>query len=157
LINEIRSNALRTHYIQKASRALSKSKKEADILIKSWGSNRIYVGKKSEWEPRSSYEVRKAVETRLLRIYIHEPASRDKLAPLLDKVTHPPFTWLVNRLKELEEHSLTDLTPYSVMAILAVSESHFVKQLRTLVKPKVLIDSSEPVLDHILHTMDITS
>jgi len=156
VINEIRSNALRTHYIEKASRALSKSKKEADLLIKSWGANRVYVGRRSEWEPRSSFEVRKAVETRLLRIYIHKPASRDKLTPLLDKVTHPPFVWLVNRLKELEEHSSTDLTPYSVMAILAVSESHFVKQLRTLVKPKVLIDSSEPVLEHILTTMNNT-
>lgn len=152
LINGLRSNALRTHYIDKAARVLSASDKEAENLAKNW-SIKQHVEIANTWEPRSPHEIRLAAERRLLRIFIHCPTVRDQIEPLVDKMTNPALRWLWERLKELREHCLVDLTPHSVMAIVAVAEPHYMQQLRTLVRPNVIIDSSEGVLDHISDIM----
>ena len=80
---------------------------------------------------------------------MHRPDHREKLAPLMSALTHPPLKWLWNRLQELQEHSVTDLTPHSVMAVVAVSEPHFMTQLRTIVRPNVIIDDREGVFAHL--------
>jgi DNA primase len=156
LISKIRSKALRTHYIDKASRILSQSDKEAKELARNWGSSNYYVEQKHEWIPRTPIQTRNAVERRLLRTYIHIPSTREQLYPLLEKVQSPPHVWLSKRIIELEDYCAVDLTPFSVMAILAVSESHYVEQLRTLVRPKVLIDVNEHVIEHIRTTLNST-
>ena len=53
------------------------------------------------------------------------------------------------RLQELEQCSSIDLTPHSVMAVVAVAEPHYMDQLRPLIRPRVVIDSNEGVLKHI--------
>ena len=68
---------------------------------------------------------------------------------LLAEVTNPALKWLCKRLEELEQYSQIDLTPHSVMAVVAVSEPHYLEQLRTLIRPNVIIDYSDGVLRHL--------
>ena len=147
LIDGLHSNALRTHYIDRASRALAINDKEAANLVKGWGDRSVQIEKK-EWSVRDPHETKIVTSRRMLRIYVHRPEHRDELRPLLGAVDHPPLAWLVQRLIELEEHCEVDLTPHSVMAVVAASEPHFLSQLRTIIQPNVTIDNSPGVLKH---------
>ena len=147
LIDGLHSNALRAHYIDKASRVLAKDEKDAAQITKAWG-NRTTPIQAPEWKPREAKETKIATSRRALRIYVHRPELRDKIGPLLDNIDHPPLAWLVCRLRELEQFSSKDLTPHSIMAVVAVSEPHFLQQLRTIIQPKVTIDVSPGVLTH---------
>ncbi len=71
----------------------------------------------------------------------------------MEKVEHPPLKWLVERIRELEQHCAVDLTPHSVMAVVAVAEHFFLQQLRTIVQPNVHIDDTPGVLKHIADKM----
>lgn len=148
VIDGLQSNALRAHYIDKVSRALSNNDKEAKEVVKNWGNRSIQVPERT-WTPRTKEQTKTAVERRMLRIYIHRPEHREFLSPFLASVTHPALKWLVNRLQELEQHCASDLTPHSIMAVVVASEPHFLQQLRTLIRPNVNVDDSIGVLEHI--------
>ena len=148
LIDKLQSKALRAHYIDKASRVLAKSDKEAEKISKQWGNASIQQ-KAENWNPRSPHEVRLAAERRLIRIYVHRPDKREELRPLVENISNPALIWLWERLKDLEFCSSIDLTPHSVMAVVAVSEPHYMQQLRTLIRPNVPIDDDEGVLCHL--------
>lgn len=152
LINQLQSNALRTHYIDKAARVLSGSRKEADALAKSW-SKREFYAEHATWSPRSPYEIRLAAERRMVRIFVHVPEARKELAPLMAQVSNPALRWLWERLRELNSCSTIDLTPHSVMAVVAVAEPHYMMQLRNLIRPNVIIDDSPGVLAHLSDIM----
>ena len=153
VINKFHSAAVRAHYIDKAARALSSTPKQAKEIVKNWGS---FPDVKSDqlWTPRSKEKSRIVIERRMLRIFVHRPDLRDELRPLLANVTHPPLMWLCERLEELERYSATDLTPHSVMAVIAVSEPHFMQQLRTVAKPSVVIDARPDVLQHLHRSLN---
>ena len=155
LINGLQSKALRAHYIDKASRALAKTDKEADKLSKQW-EHFDHQQEAKSWVPREPHEIRLAAERRLLRIYVHRADRRAELAPLVEQIANPALRWLWERLKELEECSVIDLTPHSAMAVVAVSEPHFMQQLRTVIRPNVNIDDSEGVLRHLRGTLGRT-
>lgn len=152
LISGLRSRALRAHYIDKAARVLTATSKEAEKLAKEWG-NRTFVANTSDWAPRTPQETRTAVERRMVRMYIHCPEMREKLSPWMGRVQNPPVRWLCNRLEELEQYSAVDLTPHSVMAVVAVAEPHFMQQLRSLIRPNVYVETSDAVVDHICDIM----
>ena len=154
LINSLQSKALRTHYIDKASRALSKNDKEAGQIAKQWERGRVEVFTPA-WTPRGPHEIRTAVERRMLRLYVHCPEFRGQLRPWLDRVEGPAARWLVKRLMELEEVCTIDLTPHSIMALVAVAEPHYLNQLRTLVRPNVIVDTSDGVIEHIREIMAV--
>ena len=149
LINSLRSKALRAHYIDRAARALSTTDKEAEKLAKGWETNRYEEVSEHIWEPRSPHEARVAAERRMARIYVHCPHQREELRPMLSQVTNPAVKWLCQRLTELEEFCNSDLTPHSVMAIVATAEPHYMNQLRTLVRPNVIIDDRPGVIKHL--------
>jgi DNA primase len=148
VIDELQSNALRTHYIDKVARALSHDEKAARTLAKGWATRSIPLTEKA-WTLRTREQTKTAVERRMLRIYIHRPVHREFLAPFMANITHPALRWLSNRLQELEEHCASDLTPHSIMAVVVASEPHFLQQLRTLIRPNVTVDDSQGVLEHI--------
>lgn len=152
VIDGLHSNAVRAHYIDKVARALSHTDKEATTFAKGWGERSVAIEKR-EWMPPTAEQTRVTTERRMLRIFVHKPHHRDRLRPLLANVTHPPLRWLCERLEELEQHCATDLTPYSVMAVVLVAEPHFMTQLRTVVQPNVTIDETDGVLNHIAATM----
>jgi DNA primase len=152
LINNLKSAALRTHYIDKASRVLSRDVKEAEKIAKTWGKKEFYA-QHGTWQPRDPFAIRLAAERRLLRIFVHCPDQRKRLAPLVDKVENPALRWLWERLKELKNTCNVDLTPHSVMAVVAVAEPHYMQQLRTLIRPNVMIDDSDGVLEHLSDIM----
>ena len=153
LINSLRSKALRAHYIDRAARALSTTDKEAEKLAKGWETTRHETVTDEAWQPRSPHEARVAVERRMARIYVHCPHQREVLRPMFNNVTNPAVKWLCQRLLELEEFCNTDLTPHSVMAIVATAEPHYMNQLRTLVRPNVIIDDRPGVIHHISDIM----
>ena len=148
LIGQLKSTALRTHYIDKAARTLSRDQKEAENLVRNWGHRESYT-EHATWSPREPEAIRLAAERRLLRIFVHRPEKRDDLRPMLQDVQHPALRWLCKRLEELEQCSVVDLTPHSVMAVVAVAEPHYMQQVRTLIRPNVIIDDSEGVVEHI--------
>lgn len=148
LIKGLKSKALRTHYIDKAARVLSSDAKEAKKIADSWSSG-ITVTGNSHWERRDINDTRLVVERRLVRNFVHCPESRDTLRPLMERMRNPALRWLAMRLQELEQCSSIDLTPHSVMAVVAVAEPHYMDQLRPLIRPRVVIDSNEGVLKHI--------
>ena len=148
LIGEMRSKALRAHYIDKAARVLARNPKEAEKLAKGWGKRERYQSH-ATWAPREPHEIRLAAERRLLRIFVHRPEIRDRLRPLLEKVENPALRWLCERLRELEQCSAVDLTPHSVMAVVAVAEPHYMQQVRTLIRPNVIIDNAPGVVTHL--------
>ena len=152
VVDGLQSNALRVHYIDKISRALTRTDKEAKEFGKSWSQRTVELPP-SEWTRRTPEQVRAVVERRMMRIYVHHPEHRDVLRPFLSEIQEPILAWLVTRLKELEECSITDLTPHSIMAVVAVSEPHFLSRLRTVVQPSVNIDDSEGVISHIADIM----
>ena len=147
LIDGLHSNALRAHYIDKAARALASSDKEATEITKTWGARTVQIEQR-EWRPRTFQQIKIATSRRLLRIYVHRPEHREVLNPMLASIDHPPLAWLVARLKELEQYSSEDLTPHSIMAVVAASEPHFLQQLRTIIQPTVTIDDRPGVLEH---------
>ena len=148
LIDNLPSPALRAHYVNKAARVLSAEAREAAKIAEEWQARRNEsIG--CEWVPRTPEETRMFAERRMLRLYIHKPELREALSPLLAKVQHPPFLWLRERLEELEQFSASDLTPYSIAAVVALAEPHLVQKLRNVVKPNVRIDDSEGVIRHI--------
>lgn len=153
LIDGMRSRALRAHYIDRAARVLATSTKEAEKLAKEWG-NHEYLVSGAEWRPRTPAQARLAAERRLMRLYVHRQERRAELRPMLKKVTNPALKWLQLRLEELEEHCATDLTPHSVMAVVAVAEPHYMQQLRTLIRPNVTVDDSPGVLAHLASIME---
>lgn len=155
LINSLRSKALRAHYIDKAARVLTKNNKEAEKLAKQWGDDLPEVAT-SSWVPRDLQQSRLAAERRLLRLYVHCPDKRKQLRVLMEKVQHPALVWLVLRIKELESLCRIDLTPHSAMAIVSVAEPHHMTQLRTLIRPNVIIDDSDGVLAHLASKLDET-
>jgi len=148
LIGQLKSSALRTHYIDKAARVLSRDQKEAESLVRSWGTRESYA-EHATWTPREPEAIRLAAERRLLRIFVHRPEQRDTLRPMLENVQNPALRWLCERLKELEECSVVDLTPHSVMAVVAVAEPHYMQQVRTLIRPNVTIDDATGVINHL--------
>ena len=148
LIEGLTSRALRTHYIDKSARVLTENSKDAEKLAKEWG-NKEFNQTPVEWQPRDPITARIAAEKRMVRIWVHCPEHRDRLNPMMNNLSHPPLKWLWNRLQELQEHCVTDLTPHSVMAIVAVSEPHFMTQLRTIVRPNVIIDDRAGVFNHL--------
>ena len=153
LIDGLRSKALRAHYIDKAARVLSTTSKEAEKLAKEWG-NREFFHETDSWKPRTPAQTRLAAERRLVRLYVHRPALRDALQPLLDRVTNPALLWLSKQLVLLNEYCTADLTPHSAMAIVAVAEPHYMMQLRTLIRPNVIIDDNSGVLSHLTGIME---
>lgn len=152
LIDGLRSKALRAHYIDRAARVLSTNDKEAEKLAKEWG-NHEFFHSTAPWKPRTEPQTRLAAEKRLLRIYVHRPERREALGPLLDHIQNPALVWLTKRLRELEQCSAVDLTPHTAMAVVAVAEPHYLQQLRTLVRPNVIIDDTPGVLEHIQYAI----
>ena len=152
VIDGLRSNAVRAHYIDKVARALSRDDKGAKDVAKTWGNRTIEVEER-QWQPPSPMKTRITAERRMLRIFVHRPEHREQLQPLLDKVAHPPLRWLVQRLEELNQHCATDLTPHSIMAVVAAAEPFFLQQLRTIIQPNVHIDDTPGVLRHCADTL----
>lgn len=150
LISGLSSSALRAHYFDKAAIRLAQNKQNiAAEILKSLQSDTSSKPSEKIWKKPDQYWTRTNVEKRLLRLYIHRPGLRWLLKPLMANLVNPDMIWLWNRIDELEQNSKVDCTPYSVMAILGVSEPRYLLKLRSLARPTIEIDDSEGVLIHI--------
>lgn len=148
-VNAIESPALRQYYIDKASRALAIDEKSSSTLAKNWAEDLRPIIIKRKWEKPTPHETRRLTERRLLRLYIHVEQARDDFGLIMDNLQYPAHCWLWKRLQELEKFSSHSFTPEDVMAILAVSEPHYMRQFRSLAMPNIKISYNNGILTHI--------
>lgn len=152
-VESIQSPALRRHYVDKATRILAEDPIAAAALAQDWVANMPRLRTRRKWfKPEPSF-TRNLVERRLLRLYIHFPDLRQYCRPIMDMLQFPSYRWLWRRLQELEESSAVDLTPHSVMAVLAVAEPHYTRQLRPLAVPTIKVCRDPGILRHIEDVM----
>lgn len=147
LVESIASPALRQYYVDKASKLLSSDVKAATKLAKSWVKDLPRTRLHSTWSKPTPAWTRSQVERRALRAYIHFRQHRADIRPVLDCLENPSSTWLWGRLKEIEALNPA-FGPYEVMAVLAVSEPHYLRLLRPLAVPTIKLEWSEAILQH---------
>lgn len=148
-VESIQSPALRQYYIDKASKSLAADEKMAAKIAKDWASNINPVRSRRKWRKPTPQETRTVVERRLLRLYIHFPELREKCVSMMENLQSPAHRWLWRRLMELEEHYGDSFPPQTVMAILAVCEPHYTRQLRSLAVPTIKVKNNPGILNHI--------
>lgn len=148
-VESIQSPALRQYYIDKASKSLAADDKMAAKIAQDWAGNISPVKSKRRWKKPTPQESRTAAERRLLRLYIHFPDLREKCGSLMENLQSPAHRWLWRRLLELEDYQGDSFSPQSVMAILAVCEPHYTRQLRALAVPTIKLKNNPGILNHI--------
>jgi DNA primase len=153
-VESIQSPALRQYYIDKASKNLATDEKAASQIAKEWASNVKPVRSRRKWVKPTPAETRNSVERRLLRLYIHFSDLRDHCRSMMSKLQSPAHRWLWQRLLELEKHQTEPFGPHSVMAVLAVCEPHYTRQLRSLAVPTIRLKTNDGILNHIESVMD---
>lgn len=147
-VNSIKSPALRQHYIDKASAALVEDSKGAAKYAKKWYSAENSFDSHKSWERPELIQTRMTAEKRMIRMYIHNPESRPTYRPLMEKIQSPAYRWLWQRIQELEQYGEGILSGESVMAILAVSEPHYTRQLRPIARPTIRLEKFQEILKH---------
>jgi DNA primase len=152
-VESIQSPALRQYYIDKASKSLAADEKMAAKIAKDWAGNISPVKSKRKWRKPAPQDTRNAVERRLLRLYIHFPELRGECVSMMEDLQSPAHRWLWKRLLEIEEHFGESFSPQVVMAILAVCEPHYTRQLRALAVPTVKLKNNPGILNHIQSIM----
>ncbi len=155
-VESIQSPALRQYYIDKASKNLATDEKGASQIAKEWAGNVRPVKSKRKWAKPTPVETRNAVERRLLRLYIHFPDLRSHCESMMDKLQSPAHRWLWQRLIELERCQGGSFDAHSVMAVLAVCEPHYTRQLRSLAVPTIRVKTNTGILNHIENIMNTT-
>lgn len=146
-VESIASPALRQHYVDKAAKVLAADSKAATKLAQAWSKDLPKIRQHAKWEPPTPAWTRNQVERRVLRSYIHFPATRKRLAGLMEHLEGPSNIWLWKRIQELEAVS-QDVNPHMVMAILAVCEPYYLRLLRPLAVPTIQMTYQEGVIDH---------
>lgn len=154
LVESINSPSLRQYYIDKASKILAEDTKSAAKIAKEWSENIRTVRLKRKWAKPSPAETRLNVEKRLLRMYIHVPELRNECRVLMDKLQTPSHRWLWQRISEIEKHDSRPLEAETVMAILAVCEPHYTRQLRPVAVPTIKVLNNPGILSHIQQTLE---
>jgi DNA primase len=153
LVESINSPSLRQYYIDKASKILAANQKSAAKIAKEWSENIKVVRLKRTWTKPTPAETRIGAEKKLLRMYIHIPELREECRKLMDRLQSPSHRWLWQRINELEEHDTRPLEPEAVMAVLAVCEPYYTRQLRPIAVPTIKVLNNSGILKHIQKTL----
>lgn len=149
LVESINSPSLRQYYIDKASKILAGDQKAAVKIAKEWSENIRVVKLKRKWSKPTPAETRVGAEKKLLRMYIHIPELREECRKLMDRLQSPSHRWLWQRISELEEHDTRPLEAETVMAVLAVCEPYYTRQLRPIAVPTIKVLNNSGILKHI--------
>lgn len=148
-VESIQSPALRQYYIDKASKNLAADGKMAAEMAREWSGNIKPHRSRRKWHKPTPHETRTGAERRLLRLYIHFPELRQHCGSMMKDLQSPAHRWLWQRLVELQDHQDGALSSHSVMAILAVCEPHYTRQLRPLAVPTIGLKNNPGILNHI--------
>lgn len=154
LVESINSPSLRQYYIDKASKILADDVKAAAKIAKNWSENIHVVKLKRKWVKPSPAETRLSAEKKLLRMYIHIPELREECRHLMSKLEAPSHRWLWQRISEIEKYDERPLRAETVMAILAVCEPYYTRQLRPVAVPTIKVLHNAGILKHIQKTLD---
>jgi DNA primase len=154
LVESIQSPVLRQYYIDKASKALALDQVSAIQIAKNWAESLPVVKSGKLWQKPSPSQSRITVERRLLRLYVHFEEVRDECRPLMDKIQSPIYRWAWSRVREIEIHSSGVLLKDTLMAVLVVSEPHYTRQLRPIVRPTINVTKNVAIMEHIRYVLD---
>lgn len=147
LVEAIKSPALRQYYVDKASKVLAMDQKAAAKLAQAWNKSLPRLSHVSSWHKPNPSWVRHQVERRALRSYIHFPAMRDRLRPLMGALQGPSHVWLWRRIEELEAYAQS-FDKGMVSAVLAVCEPAYTRSLRSVVIPTIKMEMNDGIIDH---------
>lgn len=153
LVESINSPSLRQYYIDKASKILADDAKSAAKIAKNWSENIHVVKLKRKWIKPSPAETRLSAEKKLLRMYIHIPELREECRHLMGQLQAPSHRWLWQRISEIEKYDTRPLKAETVMAILAVCEPYYTRQLRPVAVPTIKVLHNAGILKHIQKTL----
>lgn len=148
-VESIQSPALRQYYIDKASKSLAADSKMAATMAKEWAGNIKPQKSRRKWYKPTPQETRNSAERRLLRLYIHFPELRDHCRGMMEDLQSPAHRWLWQRLIELQNYQPDSVSSHSIMAILAVCEPHYTRQLRSIAVPTIKLKNNPGILNHI--------
>ena len=129
-------------------------------MAKEWAGNIKPQKSRRKWYKPTPQETRNSAERRLLRLYIHFPELRDHCRAMMDNLQSPAHRWLWQRLIELQNCQPETVSSHSIMAILAVCEPHYTRQLRSIAVPTIQLKNNPGILSHIetvLNTKLITN
>lgn len=150
LVSQISSPALRAHYFDKAAIRLAQNKQAlAAEIAKNFHATKAERARTKAWHRPDISFTRKLVEKRLVRLYIHRDEYRWLVAPMMQYLTTPSLAWLWNRIVDVETINNSGNLADCLMAILSVSDSTYMQQLRSVVRPSVLLDDNELSVMHI--------
>ena len=153
LVNQMTSEAVKSHYIRKISLLLAPDEKGAQGIAKEWGKIKIFSEEKIYKAP-DVHRMRLLAERRLLKVYVHHFDRRERLQPLLEAVQSPPLRWLVKRIKELEEHMSDEFNSYDLWMVVTLAGPSYVKQLDKILDPGVDSKVSDRMVDHLIHVLE---
>jgi DNA primase len=148
LVGSIRSPALRQYYVDKASSVLASTPEAASALAKGWMSGLPAISHRAAWTKPDPQWVRHQVERRALRLYVHYPALREALRPLMGFLAGAAHVWFWRRVVELEKLS-PSFGPREAMAILVVSEQRYSRVVRPLVQPTISLSADPGAVEYV--------
>ena len=153
LINSIQSPVLRQYYIDKASKALSLDQAVAIEVAKAWAESVPAIKSNKIWQKPTPSQTRLTVERRLIRLYVHFEDCRGECRPWMDKIQSPVYRWAWSRVKEIEESSTNVTIKDALSAVLIVSEPHYMRQLRPIVRPTIRVTKNVAIMEHIKYVL----
>lgn len=147
-VDAIQSPALRQFYIDKVSSALFQDKKSATKIAREWITDSSRRRTEKAWFRPDESWTRGLVEKRIVRMFIHFPGKRESCRPLMQKLEHPAYRWLWERIVELENCSSVEVDRGMVMAVICCCEPELTRALRPLVLPTIRLSDSDAILEH---------
>lgn len=147
LIAGIKSVALKQYYIDKATKILCQSTKNANRLAKEWLGTVPRTRASAQWVRPSRQWTNHQVERRILRLYLHCPETRESIHPLMSKLKSKDHVWLWSRIKELMDITKT-VDIEMVRAVVAVAEPGYVRSVRSILMPTIQLQVNDGILEH---------
>jgi DNA primase len=153
LVDSIQSPVLRQYYIDKASKALSLDQASAIQIAKSWSQSLSGIKASKTWQPPTPAYTRYTAERRLIRMYIHYEEVRQECRPLMDRIQSPVYRWAWARVREIEQYGKAVSVKDVFMSVLVISEPHYMRQLRPIVRPTINVTKDTGILEHIKYVL----
>lgn len=153
LVNSIQSPVLRQFYIDKASKSLALDQASAIQVAKDWADSMPAIKINKTWQKPTPAQTRLTVERRLVRLYVHFEDCREECRPLMDKIQSPIYRWAWSRVREIEEVSTGTTIKDVLTAVLIVSEPHYTRQLRPIIRPTIKVTKNIAIMEHIKYVL----
>lgn len=86
-------------------------------------------------------------------MYIHYEEVRQECRPLMDRIQSPVYRWAWARVREIEQYGKAVSVKDVFMSVLVISEPHYMRQLRPIVRPTINVTKDAGILEHIKYVL----